>query len=383
MRPAAGCLHARRRRIVAAGVALIASAGLGAACSPAGAGSTSPPSSRETTTTLPASFQVGIHTFHWTDNSRTHLTAELAAAPGRVLTTEVRYPTLDGRAGGEVVDAPPAAAGRPFPVIVFAHGFITEPDDYAAMLDAWVEAGFVVVSPVFPDENTSTVDADGGEDNGTVQNNLENDVYAEPGDIVFVLRQLSSLAGQPWGSHLAGVLNLSDLALAGQSDGASVVAALGYASGFASLYRQLPSVPKAVAVMSGTLWTTTFTGSPGTYASGPASPALLQIQSDADGCNFPSAAKPLWRALEPGLSAKWFVTLFGANHLDPFQGRGRWAAVVDSVTTKFFELALRWRVPTVSAASVTRAGTVAGVATVSQKRAYDMPVVPPIGGCPS
>jgi hypothetical protein len=109
----------------------------------------------------------------------------------------------------------------------------------------------------------------------------------------------------------------------------------------------------------------------------------LQIQSDADGCNFPAAAKPLWKALEPGLSAKWFVTLFGANHLDPFQGRGRWAAVVESVTTKFFELALHWRSSAVSAASVARASTLAGVATVSMKRAYEMPVVPLIGGCPS
>jgi hypothetical protein len=381
VRSAAGCPRARWRKVVAAGAAL--SAVLCAACSPTGSGSTTPPSSRATTTTtLPPSFEVGIHTFHWTDTTRTHLTADLTTEPGRVLTTEVRYPTLDGAAGREMVDAPPATAGRPFPVIVFAHGFITEPDDYAAMLDAWVEAGFVVVSPVFPDENTATVDADGGEDSGTVQNNLENDVYAEPGDIVFVLRQLGSLAGQPWGSHLAGVLNLSDLALAGQSDGASVVAALSYASGFASLYRQLPSVPKAAAVMSGTLWTATFTGSPGTYSSGPGSPAFLQIQSDADGCNFPKAAKPLWKALEPGLPAKWFVTLFGADHLDPFQGRGRWAIVVESVTTKFFELALHWRSSTVSAASVTRAGTVAGVATVSVKRAYDMPVVPPVGQCP-
>jgi hypothetical protein len=383
VRPAAGCPRARWRTVVAVGAALAASAVLGAACSPAGGGSTPPSSRATTTTTLPASFEVGIHTFHWTDSGRTHLTPQLTTAPGRVLTTEVRYPTLAGKAGREVLNALPATAGRPFPVIVFAHGFITEPDDYAAMLDAWVEAGLVVVSPVFPDENTAAVDADEGEDNGTIQNNLENDVYAEPGDIVFVLRQLGSLAGQPWGANLAGVLNLSDLALAGQSDGASVVAALSYASGFASLYRQLPSPPRAVAVMSGTLWTTTFTGSPGTYAGGTVSPALLQIQSDADGCNFPAAAKPLWKALEPGLSAKWFVTLFGANHLDPFQGRGRWAAVVESVTTKFFELALHWRSSAVSAASVARASTLAGVATVSMKRAYEMPVVPLIGGCPS
>jgi hypothetical protein len=328
---------------------------------------------------------VGIHTFSFNDDAATHLAPDGAALPGRKLTTEVRYPTEAGSPATEVKDAPPAKAGAPYPVIVFAHGFDTEPSQYAQLLDSWVRAGFVVVAPIFPDESSQAVEEAGG------PGQLELDVYSEPGDIVYVLQQLGSLSGQPWGSHLNGVLNLSDLALAGQSDGANVVAALSYASSFRRLYDDLPSAPKATAVMSGQMWDNLYPkGHAGTYRGGSDSPAMLQVQSDADGCVLPYPSSStgkrlgplaLWSTLQPGLSSKWFLTLFGAEHLPPYFGTQPWAAVVQSVTTEFFELELRWRSSSVSDASLRRSGTSGGVAAIGSGRTVTMPVVTPLAGC--
>jgi hypothetical protein len=218
------------------------------------------------------------------------------------------------------------------------------------------------VSPIFPDENTEAVTAAGGISNPTIAATLENDVYNEPGDIVYVLKRLQSIARQPWGSNLKGVMNLSDVGLAGQSDGANVIAALSYASGLSTLYSKLPSAPKAVAVLSGVMWSTQSTG---TYGASASSPALLQMQSDADGCVSPTEATYLFAKLQTGLSSKWFVTLLGADHLAPYEGVTPWAPVVDTVTTRFFELELHWRSPPSSPTAIETAGNLSDVAQIT------------------
>jgi hypothetical protein len=380
---------------------LVVVAGVVAACDAvSGASHTSSPtttsglhtssSTRGTTTTLlPASFDVGIHTFDFdeTGHSSTHVGPTGEALPGRVLKTEVRYPTLAGSADTEKFDARPTTVGGPYPVIVFAHGWDTEPSDYHGMLDSWVKAGFVVVSPIFPDENSNAVSAAGGPDSSAAVTE-ENDVYNEPGDIVYVLKQLESITTDGWGTTLKGVLNLSDVGLAGQSDGANVVAALAYAPGLYKLYAKLRVAPKAVAVMSGYAWSYIPDGQAGNYTASASSPALLQIQSDADGCvppdGGPSTAPPtsLFAALQTGLTSKWWVTLLGADHLEPFVRPSRWSPVVDAVTTQFFELELGWRSSSLSASSIQSAGTVSGVAQVSTTvSSVTVPTVQLIGGC--
>lgn len=345
---------------------------------------TTPTTTTTTTTSVPTSFNVGIHTFYWDETGPgvTHVGPTGAPLPGRVLTTQVRYPTLAGSPGTQAPNAEPATVGGPYPVIVFAHGFMNSPANYAGLLDTWVEAGFVVVSPIFPDESLQAVTAAGGMSNTAIADALEDDVYNEPGDIVYVLKQLQSLALQPWGSHLRGVLNLSDVGLAGQSDGANVVAALAYASGLASLYASLPSVPKAVAVLSGYAWSDLPHGEIGSYGATAGSPALLQVQSDADGCVSPASAADLFSSLQGGLTSKWFVTLLGAGHLGPYEGAAPWAAVVDAVTTKFFELELDWRTSSSSASAIEAAATLNGAAQVTTAVSEStMPQVPVIPGC--
>jgi hypothetical protein len=340
-------------------------------------GTTAP---KVTTTTFPSEFNIGIHTFDWTETGPGvfHVGPTGSSIPGRTLDTEIRYPTLAGSAGIETTNALPSHDGGPYPVIVFAHGFQTDPSSYEPLLDSWVEAGFVVVSPIFPDESSQAVAAAGGVTNQTIANTLESDVYNEPGDIVYVLKQVENLPKLTWGSHLNGVLDLSEVGLAGQSDGADVIAGLTFAPAFSSAYAALPVAPKAVAILSGQAWTDIGPDSKqaGTYSSGSSSPALLQVQSDADGCNTPAEATDLFSALQTGPEAKWFLTLLGADHLAPYEGASPWAPVVEKVTTDFFELELNWRASSLSQGSIPAAGDVSKTAqTTTSVNENTIPVV--------
>jgi hypothetical protein len=397
-RAAARARLIRRRRAGVVLATLVLVAVIVVACNAVGAAtrkhSTTPPATganktttttRVTTTTvLPASFDVGLHTFDWdeTGPSITHVGPTGQALAGRVLTTEVRYPTEAGSAGTETVNARPTTVGGPYPVIVFAHGWNTEPSDYEGLLDSWVKAGFVVVSPIFPDESSTAVGAAGGPGSAAASTE-ETDAYNEPGDIVYVLKQLEVVSSLPWGGNLKGVLNLSDVGLAGQSDGGNVVGALAYGPGLAKVYGELPVAPKAVAVMSGVPWYDWNGAAVGTYTASAASPALLQIQSDADGCVPPLQGPTyLFSAVQAGLTAKWWVTLLGADHLAPFEGSAPWASVVDAVTTQFFELELGWRSSSLTGASILSAGTVSGVAQATTTvSSATVPQVALIGGC--
>jgi len=273
------------------------------------------------------------------------------ALPGRKLTVQVRYPVL---VGGKS-----AARYGPFPVVVFAHGFETMPATYASLLDAWVSAGFVVVAPIFPDENEVTAEQDGAFTNPTVAANLESDEFNEPDDIPFVLKQLAALNASGSGAAVSGLLDLSKVALAGQSDGGDVVASLVFDKVYASKLAAMPVAPKAVAVLSGA----PFPRDEDSYSASDGSPPLLLVQSDEDTCNPPESATTLYSDVSADPS-KWFVELLDVGHLPPYMGEAPWAEVVDKVTTTFFRLKLGWRSKSLSPASVTSAGTAADVAQV-------------------
>jgi hypothetical protein len=86
--------------------------------------------------------------------------------------------------------------------------------------------------------------------------------------------------------------------------------------------------------------------------------------------------------VQGGLASKWFVTLLGADHLGPYQGVAPWAAVVDAVTTQFFELELKGQSSSASAQSIAAAGSVAGVSQIATSvSGSTMPQVPLVGGC--
>ncbi len=381
---------AKRRRLAFLLSTALLAAGISACSGPTDVAkdsttSTGPPASSSTTTTRPtrpARYHVGIVTFDWVDHSRTTLNPadpDGPPIPGRKLTTEIRYPTLRGKASEETEDARPATADGPFPVIFFAHGYDLEPSYYEQLLDAWVRDGFVVVSPIFPDENTATVVSVGGPYSQDGMN-AEDDLPNEPVDVAYVMARFARLDARDSGSLLAGIGNLDKTALAGQSDGGDAVAALAYGSAYAATWASLAHKPKAVAVLSGQALDEGPGGVADTERATRASPDLLQVQSAADTCNGAQDAADLFSELE-GAPLHLFETLTGASHLAPYTGVPPYAAVVERVTTDFFELELGWRSRGLSVRSVESAGSVDGVSSVA-------PTVtaftgsPPGGDCP-
>ncbi|MHB8435765.1 MAG: alpha/beta hydrolase [Acidimicrobiales bacterium] len=387
----------RASRSLAIAFAVLAGASIMAACSrvasaPKGtrgatstSSSTVAPSSSSTSTSSPSptALKVGLTTFYWKNSAASTLNPikNDGFIAGRILTTEVRYPTLDGSANTENVGAEPARDRGPFPVIVFAHGFDMSPWYYKPLLDSWVRAGFIVVSPIFPDANTQVVTKLGGplSPRGMW---AENDIAYEPGDIVFVLKQFDAAAAENSGTLVAGIANLSDVALAGQSDGANVVGALAYGSDYTKVFAQMPIMPRAVVILSGQKLNP-YVGPPNNYSSSESSPPVLQVQSNTDTCNYAQLGANLYKTLM-NAPVHLFETLYGASHIQPYTalvpGPNPYAPVVDKVTTEFLELELGWHAVGLSISAIEKAGSVAGVSQLSP--AYQgFPNSPTSGGC--
>jgi len=277
----------------------------------------------------PSSFGVGTTTVTlWrpppasTENFVTGVTT-----PGRTLVTTIDYPSLVNSATGPVSGAAPAYRYGPFPLLVFAPGYDLDPESYDPLIEAWVEAGFVVVSPSFPDTNPTAVAAAAaaGDPYGTP----EIDIVHEPHDVGFVLDQVAGDAGES-GNLLHGLVDLSEVGLAGQSDGGTAVAALAYGANYA--VSDLSVKIDAVAVLSGaTMYDADYDTSDAT------APPLLEVESATDTCNTPQAATALYNDI--AAPAKYFLTLDQATHLAPYTG-GTDSALVAGATTAFFELEL-------------------------------------------
>ncbi|MCU1495463.1 MAG: hypothetical protein JWO62_3227 [Acidimicrobiaceae bacterium] len=255
-----------------------------------------------------------------------------ATLPGRTLLTEIRYPARVA-GSGEIAGAPAAYRGGPYPTIFFAPGFAVTPDTYAALLDAWVRAGFVVVAPTFPDTNPAAVAA-------ARTGNAEDDVVNQPADMAFVIRQSVAATRTAVASCrvVRGLIDPAEIGIAGQSDGGETVAMLAYdrAPGYASMDAGLHI--RAAAVMSGS----EVDGN--TYGAAAGDPALLVVQSSTDQCNPPQESTQLYDAI--GQSDKWFLDIEHANHLPPYDGKDPAAfAAVARVTERFFLLELRGKVP--------------------------------------
>jgi predicted dienelactone hydrolase len=151
-------------------------------------------------------FAVGKHTVTFVDRRR--LVDIPGRGPGaRTLVTIVRYPAVGPARRTDVTSAPPARAAGPFPLIVFGHGFAVTPHPYAALLQAWARAGYVVAAPIFPLENAH---APGGPN--------ESDLVNEPGDVSVVISGMHD-ASRVRGGFFSGLVDRHRVAVGGQSDG--------------------------------------------------------------------------------------------------------------------------------------------------------------------
>lgn len=210
----------------------------------------------------------------------------------RVLLTYVRYP---------------ADISGPLPLVVFGHGFASTPGRYAALLNAWARAGYVVAAPLFPLENAN---APSGPD--------ESDLVYQPGDMSFVITRLLA-PGSPLRAHI----DASEIAVAGQSDGAETA----YAVAFETHYRD-PRVRAAVILTGAELGGGTVT----------AGPPLLAVQGMRDKINPSKYTMQLFR--DTG-RPKFLLRLFGAGHLPPYTTNAQQLAIVERVTIAFLDTYLK------------------------------------------
>ena len=251
--------------------------------------------------------------------------SRLVAYPGqapqpRKLVTIVRYPRARG----------------PFPLIVFGHGFAVTPAPYAALLEAWARAGYVVAAPLFPRENA---DAPGGPN--------EADLINQPRDVSFVITSMLALdrgAQRPF----AGLINAREVAVSGQSDGGDTALTVAYNGRFRD--RRIA----AAVILSGMEMPGV-----GGYDFPAPSPPLLATQGLADTINPPGTTFAFWDAAP---APKYLLTLPGAPHLPPYTYEQPQLGIVERVTVAFLDLYLKGERGALE--RMKRAGAVPGVAAL-------------------
>lgn len=294
---------------------------------------------------------VGLRTVLYVDHSRTTYNYATGATVGsRRLITEIRYPSSDPTTS-EISNAPLRYAAKPYPVIIFAEGYRARPDLYAKLLDAWVRAGYVVVSPEFPDTTYPATDAaiNAGYPHGSPEDDLTN----EPGDIAFVISQLTHVSARP-SNFLYRLVNVNEVILAGQSDGAALVDLYAYDTRY--VVNRAPI--RATAIFAGY----DLSVDANDYREPPSGviPALV-AQSAGDTCNEPELSVTLYDRIG---GEKFFLEVKNATHLGPFVGSNPLAFdAVRDMSLKFFSHVLT---PTKSStAAVIRSGTIVAEAIAS------------------
>ena len=298
----------------------------------AGAGARREARAAATPMSAVSGYAVGMTTLRLVDRSRSIRFAGGGRVVPRILRTYVRYPALGPPGGADLPGAAPAS-GR-YPLIVFAHGFDVTPATYAALLDSWARAGYVVAAPLFPRTNPAAV---GGLD--------EDDVVNQPSDVSFVISSLlAGAAGQ-----VSEAIDAGEVAVAGHSDGAETALAVAYSR----RYRD-PRV-RAALVLSGAEMSGI-----GGYSFTMAGPALLAAQGTRDDFNEPRYTYAYYRAAP---SPKYLLRLLGAGHLPPYTTERPQLVVVERVTRAFLDGYLKGRPEALG--QLRADGSVAGIASLA------------------
>lgn len=230
---------------------------------------------------------------HLVDRSRSIRLPDGKRIP-RPVTTFLRYPS---------------SRPRPWPLIVFGHGFASTPHVYRRLLDAWAAAGYVVAAPLFPLANAA---APGGPD--------RDDLPNQPRDMSFVITQLLAASASS-SSPLRGIVDPHRIAIAGQSDGAMTAFAAAYEAGFRDA-----RIDAAVILSGAELGDA--------HTRFRHSPPLLVVQGTDDAVNDPSNAGALYRAVDP---PKFLLWLRHGSHLPPYTTPSRGLATVEHATIAFLD----------------------------------------------
>jgi predicted dienelactone hydrolase len=246
----------------------------------------------------------------------------------RTLLTGIWYP---------LAQRPGEPATGPFPLIVFAPGFMQCGARYSDLLRAWASAGYVVAAVNFPRTDCHVGAAA-----------YEPDLVNQPADMSYALSRLLALSAQAHGVF-SGLLNGHEIAAAGQSDGGDTVAALA-ANACCTDHRL-----QAVAVLSGAEWPPM----PGQYFRHRA-PPMMFVQGSADTINPPWTSLQLYRA--DGSAARYYLDLFGADHTSPYIGTNPVEQLAARVTLAFFNRYVLGQAGALG--TMTRDGNVSGTAAL-------------------
>jgi dienelactone hydrolase len=194
---------------------------------------------------------------------------------------------------------------------VFGHGFAVTPAPYAALLQAWARAGYVVAAPIFPLENEN---APGGPD--------ESDLVNQPRDMSVVITRMLAASGRAHG-FFSGLIDPSQIAVSGQSDGGETALAVAYDRFYVD--RRV----RAAVILSGA----EIPGVGGFDFASP-SPPLLATQGTADTINPPSLTYTFFDIAPP---PKYLLAMFGATHLPPYTDEQPQLRIVERVTIAFMD----------------------------------------------
>jgi fermentation-respiration switch protein FrsA (DUF1100 family) len=215
---------------------------------------------------------------------------------GRTLLTTVWAPKGDG----------------PFPIVLFSHGLGALPESFLPLFEGWVHDGFVVIGPTYP--HTSGSDATN-----------PRDLVNQPADASFVLDSVIELASDR-GHPLSGRLDPERIGAVGHSMGGMTT--IGLAGTCCADDR----------IDAGVVYAGDATGirDDGFVAD---APPLLFMHGDADAVvSFESGRD----AYEDATGPKGFVTLVGADHIEPFfDDSGTHGSVVSAATLAFLRWTLR------------------------------------------
>jgi predicted dienelactone hydrolase len=179
----------------------------------------------------------------------------------------------------------------------------------------------------------------------------ERDLPNQPFDVTFLIDSLTAAANTP-SDPLHQLINPTQVAVAGQSDGGNTVVATSYNSAYQD-HRI-----KAAVVLSGARY-----GYPGGTWFPAGSPPLLATQGTADTINPPALTNDFFTA-DPQPD-KYLLCMQGAPHLDPYVARNTYEHVVTQVTTAFLHATL-YQLPG-SLDTMMQAGAVPGVAAFSSR----------------
>jgi len=197
----------------------------------------------------------------------------------------------------------PLGLGGPLPLVVFAHGWNSNPEVYESLLDTWAAAGFLVAAPTFPDSAS------------TLPGAPISDYPQQAGDMSFVITSL--LGG------VAGPVDTARIAVAGHSDGGTDVALMALnpqyhdprVRAYVSLSGEIP------AGLEGP-WGAPFPG------------ALLVAVGTADEYGLLSRSLAVFQAAE---MPKALLTLAGGDHLTTFIGPGAAEVTMRDDTVRFLD----------------------------------------------